>query len=262
MVKKCKCKEGAPEWVVTFGDMMSLLLTFFVLLLSFAEMDVQKFKEMSGKLEKAFGVQRTIPVQDMPKGIDLIARDFNPKFSVDELMEKIKAAIKTLEKGRIEVLKDMRGIVLRISDESFFDKSRTKLRPNAWPILDSIIEVARTVKNDISIEAHTDDEEYKNSEYPDSWGLSAERSLAITRYFVRFGNINGNRLNPVARGDSIPLVENKNATNRRMNRRIEIVFVRQLDMSNDELNKMFGPTEGPRGKSNTWDPVEIFNLGK
>ncbi|HFD79066.1 MAG TPA: type VI secretion system protein TssL [Gammaproteobacteria bacterium] len=73
-----KADEGAPAWVMTFADLMSLLMCFFVLLLSFSEMDVSKYKEMAGSLKNAFGVQRDIKVKEPPKGINVIAREFSP----------------------------------------------------------------------------------------------------------------------------------------------------------------------------------------
>lgn len=69
---------GAPAWVMTFADLMSLLMCFFVLLLAFSEMDVSKYKEMAGSLANAFGVQRDVQVKEPPKGINVIAREFSP----------------------------------------------------------------------------------------------------------------------------------------------------------------------------------------
>jgi len=74
---KARCKT-APAWVMTFADLMSLLMCFFVLLLSFSEMDVSKYKEMAGSMKMAFGVQRDIKVREPPKGINVIAREFSP----------------------------------------------------------------------------------------------------------------------------------------------------------------------------------------
>jgi len=259
---KCVCKAGAPGWMVTFGDLMSLLLTFFVLLLSFAEMDVQKFKEMSGQVSEAFGVQRDFPVKDIPKGIDMIRIDFNPKFTEDKLMEKIKSAIKTVEKGKLEILKDMRGIVLKISDKNFFDIGKGKLRPNAWPTLDTISMVAKSVKNDIRIESHTDDIEYKKYRkyrFKDSWDLSANRVLEVARYFESMGDIETRRLLPVSMGDSVPLYKNDSIKHRKLNRRLEIIFIRKVNPNNKQIDKIFDSgTPGTRTKS---FPVNIFNLG-
>ncbi len=73
-----KCEEGIPAWVMTFADLMSLLLAFFVLLFSFSEMDKNVYKELAGSLKDAFGVQREIKVKETPRGINIIAREFSP----------------------------------------------------------------------------------------------------------------------------------------------------------------------------------------
>ena len=73
-----KCPEGIPAWVMTFADLMSLLLAFFVLLFSFSEMDKNIYKELAGSLKDAFGVQREIKAKESPRGINIIAREFSP----------------------------------------------------------------------------------------------------------------------------------------------------------------------------------------
>ncbi|MFT5705067.1 MAG: chemotaxis protein MotB [Shewanella sp.] len=76
---KCDCPPaGAPLWLATFADLMSLLMCFFVLLLSFSEMDVQKFKQIAGSMKYAFGVQNKVEVKDIPKGTSVIALEFRP----------------------------------------------------------------------------------------------------------------------------------------------------------------------------------------
>ncbi|BBM65443.1 flagellar motor protein MotB [Vibrio alfacsensis] len=76
---KCKCPPpGSPAWMGTFADLMSLLMCFFVLLLSFSEMDVLKFKQIAGSMKFAFGVQNQLEVKDIPKGTSIIAQEFRP----------------------------------------------------------------------------------------------------------------------------------------------------------------------------------------
>lgn len=72
------CPAGLPGWLATFADLMSLLMCFFVLLLSFSEMDVLKFKQLAGSMREAFGVQNEIKVEDIPKGTSIIAQEFSP----------------------------------------------------------------------------------------------------------------------------------------------------------------------------------------
>ena len=76
--EEVKCPEGIPAWVMTFADLMSLLLAFFVLLFSFSEMDKNVYKELAGSLKDAFGVQREIKAKETPRGINIIAREFSP----------------------------------------------------------------------------------------------------------------------------------------------------------------------------------------
>ena len=76
---ECDCPpEGLPAYMGTFADLMALLMCFFVLLLSFAEMDVLKFKQIAGSMKFAFGVQNKVHVRDIPKGTSIIAKEFSP----------------------------------------------------------------------------------------------------------------------------------------------------------------------------------------
>lgn len=78
-VEECpECPAGLPGWMATFADLMSLLMCFFVLLLSFSEMDVLKYKQLAGSMRNAFGVQNQINVKDIPKGTSVIAQEFSP----------------------------------------------------------------------------------------------------------------------------------------------------------------------------------------
>lgn len=75
---ECDCPDGLPAWLATFADLMSLLMCFFVLLLSFSEMDAIKFKRLAGSMAEAFGIQNKLNVSDVPKGTSIIAQEFSP----------------------------------------------------------------------------------------------------------------------------------------------------------------------------------------
>lgn len=75
--KKCP-PSGAPAWMATFADLMSLLMCFFVLLLSFSEMDALKFKQLAGSMKQAFGVQKKLKAEQIPKGTSVLAKEFSP----------------------------------------------------------------------------------------------------------------------------------------------------------------------------------------
>jgi chemotaxis protein MotB len=98
------CPTGLPAWLATFGDLMSLLMCFFVLLLSFAEMDALKFKRLAGELRMAFGVQTVINADDPPKGTSVIAKHFSPSIPEPTPINEIRQKTSDVTKSSLEVL--------------------------------------------------------------------------------------------------------------------------------------------------------------
>lgn len=99
-----ECPPGLPAWLATFGDLMSLLMCFFVLLLSFAQMDAQKFKRLAGELRMAFGVQTTIQADDPPKGTSVIAKHFSPSIPEPTPINEIRQKTSDVTQSSLEVL--------------------------------------------------------------------------------------------------------------------------------------------------------------
>lgn len=119
MARECpKCPPaGAPMWLATFADLMSLLMCFFVLLLSFATMDANKFKKMSESLMNAFGVQREIPADDVPMGTSIIAQHFSPAQTDPTLLEEVKQSTNQKDTRLNVSSEDMEVIKKKIMEE-------------------------------------------------------------------------------------------------------------------------------------------------
>ncbi len=223
--KENKCNE-APPWLTTFSDLMSLLLCFFVLLLSFSEMDVAKYKEIAGSLREAFGVQRREPVQDIPKGMDIIAREFNPKFPEDFITNAIKSALRQLmEEGDIEVRKEEFGIVVSIKDKLLFSPGSAKIKPQFYPFLRKLQKIMEAVDTKVKVVGHTDNIPIRSSIFPSNWELSAARAAAVVRFFLRDKNLDPRRFEAIGKADSEPIAPNDTPKDRAKNRRVEIVFI-------------------------------------
>lgn len=105
MAKDCpKCEEGLPPWLATFADLMSLLMCFFVLLLSFAEVDAQRFKKMAESMKDAFGVQREVPVMDVVMGTSVIKQEFSPSTVTDpSIIDEVRQQTTEAEKEHLDV---------------------------------------------------------------------------------------------------------------------------------------------------------------
>ena len=98
---KCPPK-GAPPWMATFADMATLLMAFFVLILSFAEFNVPKFKQISGSLKNAFGIQRTVPVVEPPKGTTILSLNFSPN-PTPSVQENLKQQTTQTDQPKVEL---------------------------------------------------------------------------------------------------------------------------------------------------------------
>jgi len=118
-------EEGLPGWVMTFADLMSLLMCFFVLLLAFSEMDVSKYKEMAGSMKNAFGVQREIKVKEPPKGINIIAREFSPGRPQPTIMNVVRQMTTNDLRVNVDLGKERRQPVPTPKSEHEPDRDNT-----------------------------------------------------------------------------------------------------------------------------------------
>ncbi|RMF88689.1 MAG: type VI secretion system protein TssL [Nitrospinota bacterium] len=246
-IKQEEGEEGAPEWMVTFGDMMTLLLCFFVLLLSFSQMDVAKFKELAGSLEKAFGVQRKLPVYERPKGMKMVARDFDQslieqaKFGELESKEATRRLEAELEKlglddkllsqlqaeGLFEVETQDDQIVLRLMGYSTFDSGSAEIKPQMIPLLTKIGSIIGRSNWDIIVAGHTDNVPIrKGGRYGSNLELSAARAASVVKFFIHRGLVAPEKIATMAFGEYRPLVPNDTPENRSKNRRVEIILTR------------------------------------
>lgn len=114
-------KPGIPAWVVTFADLMSLLMCFFVLLLSFSEIDAMKFKQIAGELSKAFGVQRDVPALEIPMGTSPIFDNFSPgkpePTPIDQVRQQTTEELPQIDTLRAEMEADLQEQVASTTEK-------------------------------------------------------------------------------------------------------------------------------------------------
>jgi len=222
--KKKKCPPvGAPAWMCTFADMMSLLLCFFVLLLSFANMDETKFEEVAGSLEKAFGTQRDRPLLGTPMGQEMISKEFaGQPIDLTVQVQIVQTLAEEMKDGLIEVEEDENGITVRVKDSVAFDSGRAEIKPQFRAVLDKLGKLFATMQVDIEVSGHTDDTPLKGSgEYASNWGLSTARAVNVVEYWVRNYKIAASRLSATGYADGRPRAGNDTAVGRAKNRRVE-----------------------------------------
>ena len=222
-------QEGAPLWVVTFGDLMSLLMCFFVLLLSFSEMDRKKYKMVSGSMAQAFGIQREKPVFESPRGQKMIAKEFDQAVIITKIEESIKPIIDEI-KNEYEELKDAveleigeDTVTIRMMGETTFDTGKAELRPVFRTLLQKIGAVLGQTKGEIIIAGHTDNVPLSGGLFGSNLGLSMARAGSVAEYLLRATSIDPKRLSTMGFGEYRPLTSNNTVQGRRKNRRVEII---------------------------------------
>lgn len=230
ILKKKKNKDraqgapGAPAWMTTYSDMVTLLLTFFVLLLSMAELDKIKFEQAVFSLRGAFGVVDTKVINDQESNAIIPSVVSIPFDMLQQLYKKVIMDIEKLEIDRdIELVKDRGAMVLRITERILFAPGSSTLKKEAEPLLRKVAELISSLPFEVRIEGHTDNTPYAESEQA-NWDLSAFRALAVLKFFAENQLLSLDRLSAVGYGEQRPIVPNDTDENKSLNRRVEIVM--------------------------------------
>ena len=234
---ECKCPPaGAPAWMATFSDLCTLLLTFFVLLLSFANMDVIKFQDMAGSMKDAFGYRQENFGNFHP---ELLARKSKVLSALDEVktggplktQRKMERKVRDLIKrqkadDKVESESTENGFIIRVKDSVMFTGGKSRLTPKGFPILDELAKLFEEFPCDMIVQGHTDDRPVRGRRFDSNWELSASRAIAVMRYMVENGGLDPKKLGTAGYADQRPLVPNDSRENRAKNRRVEFLCQR------------------------------------
>jgi chemotaxis protein MotB len=218
-------------WMVTFSDLIMLLLTFFVMLLAMSSMDQRMLKEILINVHDAAGLLEF----SGSRGINDLAaflkkyKDKERLFMIDQnllrylFMPSIESG-KEMEEIEIDITDDERGIVISFQGDILFDPGEVKIKKDVFPFLDSIAGAIDSCPNDILIMGHTDNMPVHSELYESQWELSAYRGLSVLEYFLKEKGLSPSRFSVGGYGPSRPLYPNDTPKDRALNRRVEIIF--------------------------------------
>jgi chemotaxis protein MotB len=215
--------------MATFADMMSLLLTFFVLLLSFASMDIVKFKDAMGSIQEALGFMPTgtgmFQHTNIPTNFDLPTANSAVKPTSQAITEELEELIdaKGLEND-VDVEDTPRGVILRVKGRMFFNAGTAELKPESYPVLKKIAELIRKFSSHVSIEGHSDNIPVSGGRYASNWELSTARAISALKFLREQEGIDVKKIHVAGFADTHPIASNDTAEGRAKNRRVEFVF--------------------------------------
>lgn len=258
--KKCP-PEGLPGWMGTYGDMVTLLLCFFVLLYAFSTTDSQKFKNLIMSFKGTFGVMKggkTISPDALLSSarVEYKGSEFRYQYIAKKVEAELKkyAGDKTIRKEDVsdeqkaeqqeeqkKELEDQitqedtdvkiteRGIEISLGDKVLFDLAKANLKSGASGILDIVLNNITDIENNIVIEGHTDNWPINNREFPSNWELSAARATTVLKYFLEKENRIRDRLSLAGFADTRPISDNNTANGRQKNRRVVIIILKTME---------------------------------
>lgn len=232
-------KADPNAWMVTFGDLLMLLLTFFVLLLTMKSMDAGKAKEMFENYVGEAGTRDFIQTRggsaseggaiyrktEMISGIKMFKKKLDLLDNID------RAKTKDLEFNKladiVEVLEDHRGVVVSLESDHLFPVGEADIREDRLFILDEIAHLIKFFLNDVLILGHTDNTPLSGGRYRSNWELSTYRALNVLNYLVDKHGLDPGRLAAGGYGSSMPRAPNDSDENRAKNRRVEFILKTQ-----------------------------------
>lgn len=256
MARKEKNNEGSGEaaWLVTFSDLMTLLLTFFVLLLSMAVIDERSKLIVLGSVSASFGIGEA---SFNPKSPENIANKVDPGAMKEPDMLPVKDLLWEDTKDDLNFQENRYVQILSINADVLYEPGKTELSERGQHLLNRIMPQLLRIKYPLLIAGHTADrrdEEGKNyavnfdkTRVDSTWELSLARGRGVYRYLLQSG-MPSERLSQESFGQYHPRYTNKTPEGRRMNRRVDIVLDKRnaTEVANLEQGKQTAPKE-PRG---------------
>jgi len=250
MAKKHEAeKENAERWLLTYADMITLLMLFFIVLYSMSNADTAKVQQLSEELKSVlaggnWGIFQNIG-RTQKRGIDNLSGkggigSKNPYQTKNTQQIKVLSKANELFKPEIEskylqVTMDERGLVITLTGDIFFEGGSAHIEDPARPVLNKVSTLLKSLPNFVRIEGHTDNFKVSMSRqgenYPSNWDLSSARSVNILRYLVEENFVDPRRLSAVAFGEYRPIDDNNTPEGRAYNRRVDIVILNEKPIS-------------------------------
>ncbi|GAB3065438.1 flagellar motor protein MotS [Virgibacillus ainsalahensis] len=254
-----KKHSGAPKWMVTYSDMVTLILVFFILLFSMSQIDQIKFDAVSDSFQNRmiFDFQPSpVPMENPTENTsDRESGELSNEFetptdlpdrndrddsaqqedSLDALMQNVERYLNENDLNNvITASRTKRGVILVLQESILFHSGEANILESGEPFLNRIGTLLNDIPNDIRVEGHTDSKPMLSYRYPSNWELSGARASSVVRYLVEKNDVYQERFSIVGYGETEPLVPNTNPDNMSKNRRVEIIIMEDVSIDIEE----------------------------
>ena len=252
-------RKALPAYIAIFADLMTLLLCFFVLLLSMSELDVIRLKMITQSMHNAFGVEPPEIPEPVPMGTSIIKQTFSPNPSdvtvIEEVRQtadpnkpiidtndlnlylhakqqrqlmQIKQALREqLDEGILQVETREDRVDITIDEQASFPSGLATIKPAFMPVLKAIAEALSHIDDPLVVSGHTDNRPLSTQQYRSNWELSGSRATSVVHELLRYPEYQADRFRVEGYADTRPITENDTDSGRARNRRVEIAVLTQ-----------------------------------
>ncbi len=229
--KKTEEHENLERWLITYADLITLLLAFFILMYTMSKQDSKKYQEVAAHLKAIFNGNAGIMARGNLPVKTPAEVSFKDAASSAALREQLEKEIRELGgqdngQANISLINDERGLVVRAMEKAFFDTGKADLGSKAYRALDGIAPVLKEMQNHVRVEGHTDNVPINTHEFRSNWELSVRRATEVVRYLVENHGFPPDRISAAGYAEYRPIAPNDTGESRSLNRRIEIIIVK------------------------------------
>jgi len=240
--RKGETKKDHLKWMLTFSDMMTLLLAFFVLLISMSSLDQEKLKKVLDSMKGSLGVLELGSFSEISISVDedLETGFLSQDVLTPEYYKWLKGILQEITKySGIDIKATEVGYIISISNELLFDPGSARLKESAKRFLDEIQKLFKTGINHVEVQGFTDDLPIRGGRFSSNWDLSAARAVSVLKYMVRNG-FEPEKFIATAFGETRPIYPNISPVYRAKNRRVELVVDSPIGQLNLLVREMTG----------------------
>lgn len=229
--KKKKSDHSGPgheRYLLTYADLITLLLGLFIILYASAQVDTSKYREYAAALNQYFNKEAPTTggngVMNGQRGLPQPVLPTTSEKNIDQITQQTEQALQSqITSGGVTLERSVDGLTIRLSERLLFESGKADLQPTSLSALDSITAVLRGIRQQIFVEGYTDSIPIRTFQYESNWHLSTQRALNVAYYCIQNGlpqqnvTISGN-------GDRQPVADNSTPEGRAANRRVSIVI--------------------------------------
>lgn len=231
MKKKRVEKENSERWLLTYSDLITLLMVFFVVLYSASNVNQKKYEKLANSMSSAFTGGSGI----FEGGHDVDENNSNSEITPlvqneEEKLQSIEGQVDNMIKelgleDSVSTSMEERGLVISFNNSIFFDSAKANIKEDMKSKLISLSTILNKIDNYVRVEGHTDNIPIKNQYYNSNWQLSSIRASNVVEFLIAQGNISPDRLSAVGYGEYRPIDDNSSEEGRAKNRRVDILIL-------------------------------------